>query len=358
MKILIDIGHPAHIHYFKNATKILQRQGYEFLYVVRERDSTIELIETTGFKYVSRGTGGKGAINKIFMIPIIDYRLWKIAKKFKPDLFLSFSSLYAAHVSRIMGKPHIAFDDTEHAKYSHLLCRPFTDVTLTTSCYYAPLTKDQIMFDGYMELCHLHPNHFKSNPEIRAVLGLKEDERYCVLRFISWDANHDIGQHGFSLDDKRKIVQELEKKCKVFISSETSLSPDLLKYRLNIHPAQLHDVLAEASLYIGEGSTTASEAAVLGTPAIYCNSLRVGLMDDEEKFGLVYQVMGADKIIKKANELLSTPENEFKKRQKIMLSHKIDVTAFMVWFIQNYPESLTIMRKNPDIQRDFKYINS
>jgi hypothetical protein len=37
-----------------------------------------------------------------------------------------------------------------------------------------------------------------------------------------------------------------------------------------------------------------------------------------------------------------------------MLDDKIDVTAFMVWFIQDYPGSVTIMRENPEYQERFK----
>jgi hypothetical protein len=36
------------------------------------------------------------------------------------------------------------------------------------------------------------------------------------------------------------------------------------------------------------------------------------------------------------------------------LQDKIDVTAFMVWFIENYPDSFHTMRKNPDYQYRFK----
>ena len=36
-----------------------------------------------------------------------------------------------------------------------------------------------------------------------------------------------------------------------------------------------------------------------------------------------------------------------------MLKEKIDVTAFMVWFIENYPESAKIMKENPDYQLRF-----
>ena len=44
------------------------------------------------------------------------------------------------------------------------------------------------------------------------------------------------------------------------------------------------------------------------------------------------------------------------------LEDKIDVTAFMpvlskvegVWFIENYPKSIKVMRENPDYQFNFK----
>jgi len=35
------------------------------------------------------------------------------------------------------------------------------------------------------------------------------------------------------------------------------------------------------------------------------------------------------------------------------LSDKIDVTAFMVWFIEHYPESVNVMKHNPDYQHQF-----
>ncbi|MEG2070418.1 MAG: DUF354 domain-containing protein, partial [Bacteroidales bacterium] len=220
MKILIDIGHPAHIHYFKNCVKILSEKNYDFLFVVRERNSTIELIQNLKFNYRSRGKGGSNLISKLLLIPVIDFKLFKIAKTFNPDIFLSFSSFYAAHIAWIMRKTHIAFDDTEHAVFEHILCRPFTEAVFSPSCYNAKLSKNQILFNSYMELCYLHPNYFIPDDRIYQELNLKENEKYCVLRFVSWDANHDVGQHGLTIDDKIQIVNELSKYCKIFISSE------------------------------------------------------------------------------------------------------------------------------------------
>jgi hypothetical protein len=45
---------------------------------------------------------------------------------------------------------------------------------------------------------------------------------------------------------------------------------------------------------------------------------------------------------------------KFQRRRQKMLADKIDVTAFMVWFIENYPKSAKTMQKNPDYQLKFK----
>ena len=37
-----------------------------------------------------------------------------------------------------------------------------------------------------------------------------------------------------------------------------------------------------------------------------------------------------------------------------MLAYKIDITAFLVWFVENYPVSAKIMKENPDYQNRFK----
>lgn len=356
MNIIVDIGHPAHIHYFKNCARILEEKGHKFLFVVRERDSTIELIKSTGFDYVSRGKGGQGLIRKLLMIPKIDKLLFDIAKKFKPDFFLSFSSPYAAHVSSIMGKPHIALDDTEHAIFEHWMCRPFSDVILSPSCYNGKLWKNQLLFDSYIELCYLHPKYFQPDKNVLQRIGVKEDEKYCIMRFISWDANHDVGERGLSYQDKIELVYALKGACRVFISSEGYLDDNLKKYKLDVHPSDLHNAIAYSNLYIGEGGTTASEAVVLGIPSIYISTLRAGIFDEEEKRGMLFQLHELDEIQKCAINILNDKfiKDDFLKKREKLLNDKIDPTAFLVWFVGNYPESKRIMKENPDYQYNFK----
>ncbi len=357
MKIFIDIGHPAHVHYFKNVAKKILKSGNQVYFTVRDKESALDLMKDLGFKYSERGAGGGNVITKLLKLPLIDYKLFKEALKFKPDLFLSFASPYAAHVSSVLRKPHISFDDTEHAVWAHRLYRPFSDVILSPACYTGIIDDHQILFDSFMELCHLHPNSFVPNVEALNQIGVNSKEKYALIRFVSWNANHDVGQKGFSIIDKIELVKSLSKQCKVFISSEGKLPEELESYRLDIDPSSLHDILYYANLYIGEGSTTASESAVLGTPAIYVNSLKVGYCSElEEKYELLFQLRDIDKIVEKTMGIIKDPDApaKFKQRREKLLQDKIDPTKFMGWFIENWPESKKVMEENPDYQYRFK----
>jgi len=155
---------------------------------------------------------------------------------------------------------------------------------------------------------------------------------------------------------KIKIVNKLSKNYKVFISSEGELPEKFLKYKINISPEKMHDVLANAHLFIGEGATMASECAMLGTPAIYVNSLNAGTLIAQEKSGSIFRFRDSNGVLEKAIELLDNShlKDDFKKKQKNLLSDTIDVTSFMVWFVENYPKSISIMKENPEYQKRFK----
>lgn len=356
MKILIDIGHPAHVHYFKNFIWIMTKKGHKFHVTARNKEVVFDLLNKYKIPYTDRGRGGKGLIGKILYIFIADFKLVLVGLKFKPDILISFASTYAAHASFFLRKPHIAFDDTEHSKFEIYLYRPFTKFILNPQCFRADFGKKQIRFKGFIELCYLHPNYFHPDINVISQLGLKEDDKFILIRFVSWSASHDKGETGFSLQSKISLVEALSKKARVFISSENNLPAELQPFLLPISPDKLHHVLFYANLYIGEGATTASECAMLGTPAIYVNSLSTGTLEEQERMGLLYGFRNTSGVLEKALEILDCQKEkaEYKVHRDFMLKQIIDVTAFMVWFVENYPKSAMIMQENPDYQDNFR----
>lgn len=349
MRIVVDINHPAHVHYFKNFIWEMEKRGHELLITASEKEISFTLLRNYGFDFVNLGTYGNFVSKKVINILPMDFKMYTAVKNFKPDLFLGFSPIRAAHVSKLLGKPCIAMDDTEHSKWEHRLYVPFADAILTPTCFKKDFGKNHIRYNGYTELAYLHPNYFTPNPAVLDELRLSKDDIFIILRFVSWNAGHDIGQQG--IQNKIQFVKNLEKYGQVLITSERQLSRELQEYKISLPPEKLHDLLYYATLYIGEGATTASECAVLGTHAIYTNTLRLGYTDEEEdKYQLVYNFSEKKQTKKgpfeKAVELLENDNlrNEGKEKREKLLRNKIDVTAFFIRFIQNYPASFQEMK--------------
>jgi predicted glycosyltransferase len=341
MKIFIDIGHPAHVHYFKNFCREMRSRGHYITITARDKECAHELLDIYGFNYINRGPGAGSLAGKIAYLFKADYMLYKYAKEADPDLFLSFCSPYAAQVSTLLGKPHIAFDDTEHAKLGQLMYVPFTDAICTPYIFDKDFGEKQIRFNGFMELCALHPKRFKPNPSILEALDLKKEEKYVILRFVSWNASHDVGERGIPDHKKEELARKLSNYARVFISSEDPLPANLQAYKINIPPDRIHDALYYADLFVGEGATMASESVLLGTPAIYISSIETAFHKMLAEKGLLYDFRNFPGVQEKAVELISNDKIENKHKQKLQafLADKIDVTAFMVWFVEHYPKS-------------------
>ena len=355
MRILFNIGHPAQVHLFKNLIWNLEKRGHECRITTIDKEVSLHLLNSYGFNYEVVGIAKSSLFSKALEMIKIEHKLYKIAKVFNPDILVGgVGNIYVAHVGKLMRKTSIIFDDAEHAMIEHLLMNSFASVICTPSCYKKNLGKKQIRYNGYHELAYLHPNYFTPNLAVLDEVGLNKDDTFILLRFVSWTASHDVGQGG--IKNKVALVRELEKYGRVFITSEGKLEKDLEKYKIKLSPEKLHDLLYYASLYIGEGATTASECAILGTHAIYVNTLRLGYTDEEEeKYNLVYNFSDEktmeEKAFNKALELLGNNDRrkEGKKKREKLLKDKIDVTAFMVWFIENYPESFKEMKENQRI---------
>jgi len=355
MKIIVEIGHPAHVHHFKNMIWNLEEHGNEVKIVAKDKDVTLELLRAYGFKYEALGQNYNDLPGKAYGLIKADYRLFKLAKKFKPDLFVSRASPHSAHVSRLVNRSHIAFCDTEHATLSDMLAYPFTDVICTPLCYKKRLNpKKHVIFDGYKELAYLHPNYFKPDSSVLDDIGLIKGDNFIIIRLISWEATHDTYSKGFSQNFLEKAVKSLEDYGHVFITSEQKLDINLEKYKITFPAAKLHSALYYAGLYFGDGSTTAVEAALLGTPTVHLEALKLksgeivciteklGYLDElVNKYQMFYTFTDQNQALDKCLEILQNDnaKKDLLKKRETLLKDKIDVTKFMTEFIENYPES-------------------
>jgi len=325
-----------------------------------EKDISKYLLNHYQIEYTLLIKPGAGLYSRMKAMIVNTIRCIYFIRNNKIDIMVSRVSPYLSVAGFLLRKPHIALADTESSGiYNKLFCQ-FVSAILTPKSFKKILRSDQIRFDGNIELFYLHPNRFVPDKNILKLLGLDNEEPYVVMRFVSWAAYHDKGLTGFTDANKIKAVKDFLRFAKVFISSEKGLPKELEPYCIKVSPEKIHDILANASLFFGESATMASESAVLGIPAIYLNENWVGYIVEEAEYELLFPfregIEDQARSIQKGVEILSKPG--FRKRlvikHKKYLENTIDVTEFLIWFIENYPDSFKIMKNNPEYQERFK----
>ena len=290
-----------------------------------------------------------------------DISLARIIKNKKYHILLG-TDPALAHIGKLFRIPSIITqeDDARIIPDYAWLTYPFTKHILSPiSCNLGRWSKKKIAYKGYQKLAYLHPNRFIPNRE-KINNFVKENEKFYLLRFADLSAHHDISIKGMSKEIARNIIKILTRYGKVFISSEKPLEKEFQAYRSPFHINDIHHVIYYSELYIGDSQSMAVEAAMLGVPSIRFNDFagRIGVLEElEKKYGLTFGIHSSkpQKLYNKINELLSISDlrEVWKKKREQMLSGKIDVTAFIVWLIDKYPESINIIKNNPDIQNKF-----
>lgn len=335
---MIGIQHPKHVHLFRNTISHLLKEKHELRIVAKDKEVTCALLEHLQIPFTVLGRNQPSMGKKILSLAGQEYDTYKIMKEFKPDLVIGRAIPHLAHISYLLNIPFIIFEDTE-AGAIHRITVPFASAVVTPSCFRGNFGKKQIRYNGFDELAYLHPDYFTPDPRTITQLGLSEGEPYIVLRFVSWNAHHDRGEHG--IGDKLNLIKSLEKHGRVVISSEGNLPAEFRPYSVAISPEKIHDLLSFAALYMGEGGTMASEAAILGTPSIYISTLagRLGnFISLEKKYGLLYSFTDDHAALEKAKEILmnKNSKKEWHLKRELLLKDSIDVTGFMIRFIENY----------------------
>ncbi|NND64745.1 MAG: DUF354 domain-containing protein [Gammaproteobacteria bacterium] len=332
-RILVDLIHPAHVHVFRNAIKLWLDHGHEVLVTSRKKDCTLELLDYYQIKHECLSSISSGMIGQLFELCQRDFKVFRRARRFKADVLTGVAGISPAHIGFLLRKPGLVFYDTEFATLSNTITYPFATKVFTPRCYEGDIGKKHVRYNGYHELAYLHPNRFTADQAVPTRHGLKAP--YYILRFVSWQASHDRHEKGITLEHKRQLVELLKQHGTVLISSEGDLPEDLEQYRFNAHPAEMHHIMAFCSMLIGESATMASEAAMLGVPAMYIAKSGRGYTNELEKdFGLVanftdQQSTDAIELTKNWLAKGDALDSEWRVKQQKMLTDKIDVTDYI-----------------------------
>lgn len=382
MKILVYLGHPAHFHLYKNVIKNLKNDGHEVEVLIKKKENLEQLLQNSGIPYHNILREGRKD-TKIGMAFGAIKRFWRelvFCIKEKPDL-LTGTSVENSYVGPLLHIPvvYCGEDDAEVIPLQAKICYPGASVVLTPdSCDDGKWNGKTTKYPSYHELAYLHPNHFTPSADIVREQGINPDKPYAIMRFVKLKANHDDNIKGINKEVAIRLIELMKPHMDIYITSERALEPELEPYRIKINPIYMHDVMAYASLYIGDSQTMAAEAGVLGVPFVRFNDFvgRIGYLrelEDEYRLGFgvkasprrndasskpneslslndgMMQPCGPEALYKIVEELMNMDSAErkavFLERRDKMLADKIDCAKFLTWFIENYPESAELTKK-------------
>lgn len=364
MKLVFHLGHPAHFQLFKNVILQMQAKGHTCYILIKKKDILEDLLKESGLAYVNimPESKKKSKLGFIWSMLKRDWRMFAFCVAHKPDLLVG-TSIEIAHAGTLLGIPSINVEEDDaaviplHANFGYR----FSSVVFTPRvCNNGKWAKKAVTYEGYHELAYLHPHVFTADKaKVRAYFD--PDEPYFLMRFVALTAHHDAGIKGINTEIATKLIQLLQPHGKIYITSERPLEPEFEPYRLKINPLDIHHVMAFSKMLIGDSQTMAAEAGVLGVPYVRFNDFvgRIGYLEELEQ---VYQLgtgvkpTDREKLYAVVTDYLTDdhlPEKQAQRLQK-MLSEKVDLTALMIWYLENYPQSSRVLREQKDFQYQFQ----
>ena len=319
MNYIFELNHPKHYYQFKFIMSILQKKGHSIKVLARDKDVLLRVLEEERVPYEVFGVHKNSLAGKLFSSFSIYHNYKKIAKGFRPDVIVSKASLYGVLVAKAVRCKSFIFPDSEVVALTNKIVAPLATCIVTPEPFSLNYGPKHQRIKGLFEDCYLSPGVLSIDSRFPEKHGLKRP--YTILRFVGWSANHDINNSGFTLDEKVALAESIAQYMTVYVSSEKKLPEALAKYKLATPSAQIHNVLANADLYVGDSQTMATEAALLGTPAIRSNSF-VGDNDMsnfkmlEAKYGLLLNIRDFKNVLNTAVDFAKASRKEEWQRKR------------------------------------------
>ncbi|MBA7531941.1 hypothetical protein ES705_24167 [subsurface metagenome] len=303
----------------------------------RKKDVTLELLDTLGVEHICISKMRPGMANMACELLIRNWRLWRIAREFKPDVMVARVGVAVGPVGKLMGVPTVVYDDMEHVRLQAAIGMTFATYICTGMGYYRDFGRRHVRFSGPPVMAYLDPKYFTPDLQTLQEAGLDPKERIIFIRIVSWAAMHDVGRNISQPEQLRQMIDKLSAYGRVVVSSEACLPKELRQFENPVPVQRIHDLLAYATLCLVEGGTMAEEAAVLGTPTICLQSYDFGyLIALEKDYELIYHTQSVAEAAERARQLLQKENlrHEWQQKRQKLLVDSEDVVAFQLKMIE------------------------
>lgn len=271
MSVLIDISHPAHVHFFRPLAQALIADEVPVHIVARDKDVTVRLLEAFDLpcEVLRMGRPGAGRLSAAAELLRRSLALRRRIRRHKVEVVLTRNPSGAIAAYGTRATSIFDTDDGRGVGIHYWAARPFADII--TSSVHDPEDhgRGHRRYRALKAHMFLHPDGFAPDPAVRRKY-LGDDEQFCVVRFSAHDASHDRRIEGITPEGRRAIMERLVRFGPVLVSIERQ-GLQLQRGRdeaAPVAPEDFHHLLATASLFVGDSQSVAAEAAILGVPAL------------------------------------------------------------------------------------------
>ena len=333
LRLLFDIGHPAHIHLFRRFIRYLQEKTpHQVIITARDKDLNKILLNHYHFKFYLTPSFRSGILSNLSELVYRDAFLFRLHQKYRFNLAIG-TSANLGHLTFLTGIKSFNFVTDDDAVIPQLswVDYPYVTRLIHPDCVQFRNRKHKrIVHPSYHALAFLHPNHFKPDPKIPEKYGLSPYE-YILIRRSALRAFHD---HKFARSNPIwKQVKAHIKDFPLLISREND--PDF-----EISPWDMHHILAFSKCIISDSQAMTAEAAVLGVPAFIYSRLagRLGYLRElEHTYHLIHGYHPGpddDRFISDIGVFLERSskdiQSEWQSRRMKMLADKVDLSEWMI----------------------------
>ena len=335
MNILFDIGHPAHVHLFRNFIQYLKSEGHSVTIVSRDKDITTQLLSHYNIPALNLSKPRKKKLGMMIELLIRDYKILKLNKTKKFDVAFG-TSASIGHLTLLKKVSSYNFneDDDETVPLFVQAAYPFNSgIVLPSILKRSRFAKKRIYHESWHELAYLHPDNFLPEISVLEKYSL-EPRKYIIIRKSALNAHHDTNAKGLSQNVWERILEL----CGDF----TIISTFEGKKRHKIAPWDMHHILSYARLLITDGLSMSIEASVLGVPSIRLNSFegRSSVLREVDSYGLSVGINVEEEesenrfynAVRKELEI-ENPDEIYTEKRGNLLREKIDMNKWMInWF--------------------------
>ncbi len=326
-KVLVDILHPAHLHFFKRTLDELKRRDIEVILCTREKEMTVTLARELNFdqrvlsiKGTSTGSLVSEGINRLL-------ELRKIIKQEKPALLLGVMGIFIAPLSQMEAIPSLVFYDTETAWLTNWIAFRLASRVLVPTCFEGHVFSNTVRYPSYQTFSSLY-----EKAKLIAESGFPKRE-LILFRFVSRSSSHEYFERNQSWSQRSHWVNAV-KGFPIEISSEELVPENLASFLPKEKVSEFHLRIHQSQLVISESPTVCSEAACLGVPSYYMSDSPRGYIHElEQSYQLVRTVLPRDQdefIEKLKSGSWRDDFNGLESNFKRLLKDKIDPTPFIL----------------------------